>query len=378
MKHLLDVDELSWAETERILGRAAIQRRTLAAAPAGQPAEPVAVGPATAWAAAAMAPLAGRRVGLLFAEPSTRTRLSFEIAARQLGAETFVIDPGHSSLVKGETLADTVRTLGALGLHALVMRHHRAGAPWVAARYFNGAVVNAGDGWHAHPTQALLDLFTLRRALAARDGLADGTADGSGRLAGRKVAIVGDLLHSRVARSNAWTLVADGAELRVCGPRPWLRGWDELAAELAVKLPSGRLIVTDDLSAAIGGADAVMALRVQKERMRGGLSLAEYVARYQVTDERLSAARPGCLFMHPGPVNEGIEVTHALAVGPRSLVLEQVASGVPVRMAVLEALLGGDEPTGRSIGTERAAEGLAPGSAPVVDQSTRDLSSVSR
>jgi aspartate carbamoyltransferase catalytic subunit len=196
MRHLLDVDELTWAETERILARAAVHRQSLASAGGGRSSTaPESVGPPT---------LAGRRVGLLFAEPSTRTRLSFEIAARQLGAETFVIDPGRSSLVKGETLADTVRTLGALGLHALVMRHHRAGAPWVAARYFGGAIVNAGDGWHAHPTQALLDVFTLRRALGVGgagggESVGHGASERGGRLAGRKVVIVGVLLICRVS-----------------------------------------------------------------------------------------------------------------------------------------------------------------------------------
>jgi aspartate carbamoyltransferase catalytic subunit len=270
--------------------------------------------------------LRGRRVALLFAEPSTRTRLSFEMAARALGAETFVLDPGGSSLVKGETLADTARTLAALGTDVLVMRHHRAGSPWVAARHFAGSVVNAGDGWHAHPSQALLDLFTLRTTLGGRG------------LAGRKVVIVGDLRHSRVARSNAWTLTGDGAELWACGPRDWLRGWEEIAAAL----PAGsRLELTDDLSAALAGADAVMALRVQKERMRGDMSMAEYVARYQLTVTRMAEAKADAVFMHPGPVNEGIEVSAEVARGPRSLVNEQVRNGVPVRMAVLELLSAG-------------------------------------
>ncbi|CAN5753270.1 aspartate carbamoyltransferase catalytic subunit [soil metagenome] len=308
MRQLLDVDELTPGEIGGILRDAARLRRAYESGRRSTR-------------------LRGRRVALLFEEPSTRTRLSFEMAARALGAETFVVDPGRSSLVKGETLADTARTLASLGAHVLVLRHHRAGAPWVAARHFAGSVVNAGDGWHAHPTQALVDLFTLRSTF--------GTPD----LRGRKVAIVGDLLHSRVARSDAWALTGDGAEVWACGPTAWLRCWDELAAGL----PTGRrLEVTDDASAALRDADVVMALRVQKERMSGpDLSLADYVARYQVTVARMAAARPEALLMHPGPVNEGVEVSAAVARGPHSLVNEQVRNGVPVRMAVLARLAAG-------------------------------------
>jgi aspartate carbamoyltransferase catalytic subunit len=302
MRHLLDVDELSSRQIDALMARAADFRAVVDAG--GTP----------------PAALAGRRVALLFAEPSTRTRLSFEIAARNLGAQTFVIDPGGSSLVKGESLADTARTLTALGVDLLVMRHHRAGAPWVAARYFGGTVVNAGDGWHAHPSQALLDLFTLRRHWSART---DGAA---AALRGRKIVIVGDLRHSRVARSNMITLTAAGAEVWACGPAAWLRGW-----------PGRR--VSSELDAALAGADAVMALRVQKERMKGtSLELDAYVARYQLSEARLRQAAPGAVVLHPGPVNIGIELTAELASGPRSLILEQVHNGVPVRMAVLAEL----------------------------------------
>ena len=259
-------------------------------------------------------------MALLFAEASTRTRLSFEVAARELGAETFVIEPASSSMVKGETLVDTVRNLDAIGFDFLVLRHHRAGAAWVAARHFGGSVVNAGDGWHAHPTQALLDLLTLRRAFGGQAGLR-----------GRKVVIVGDVLHSRVARSNAWTLTRAGADVWLCAPERWLRAPDGVAVTL-----------TSDLDAALAGADAVMGLRVQRERMRGAaLSLGDYVARFQVTEQRLAAlAAPGSFYLHPGPINLGVEVTREVAVGPRSLVLEQVRNGVPVRMAVLAGLAG--------------------------------------
>ena len=290
--HLLDVDELDWQDISRLLAMAGDYREGLRGRA-----------------------LEGENVALLFAEPSTRTRLSFELAARRLGAETFVLEPLSSSMVKGETLVDTVRNLDAIGFSMLVVRHHRAGAAAVAARYFGGSVVNAGDGWHAHPTQALLDLFTLQREL--------------GGLARRKVCIVGDVLHSRVARSNVWTLTRAGAEVWLCGPSAWLRG---LAA-----LPA---VVSDDLGAAVDGADAVMGLRVQKERMAPGVSLDEYIARYQVTEERLARAAPRAVFLHPGPINEGVEVTREVARGPRSLVLEQARNGVPVRMAVLATLAG--------------------------------------
>ena len=290
--------------------------------------------------------LLGCRVVLLFAEPSTRTRISFEMAARGLSAETYVIDPASSSMAKGETLVDTVRNLDALGADMIVMRHHRAGAPWVVARHFGGAVVNAGDGWHAHPTQALLDLLTLRRAFG-------GAADA---LRGRKIAIVGDLLHSRVARSNVWTLTRAGADVWVSGPESWLRGYSELA-----------VTATADLDAALDGASAVMGLRVQKERMRGSaLSIGAYIARYQITEQRLGRAAVGAFYLHPGPINEGVEVTRAVTRGPRSLVLEQVANGLALRMAVL-ALLAPSAPRGL-----RGPTGGQTGS------STRDVSNAIR
>ncbi|MEP7361306.1 MAG: aspartate carbamoyltransferase catalytic subunit, partial [Chloroflexota bacterium] len=248
-----------------------------------------------------------------------------EMAARGLSAETYVVDPASSSMVKGETLVDTVRNLDALGADMIVMRHHRAGAPWVAARYFGGAVVNAGDGWHAHPTQALLDLLTLRRAFGG----------GPDALRGKKIAIVGDLLHSRVAHSNVWTLHGAGADVWVSGPEGWLRGYEQLPVR-----------VTTDVDAALDGASAVMGLRVQKERMSGSaLSIGAYIERFQISEERLARATAGAFYMHPGPINEGVEVTRAVARGPRSLVLEQVANGLAVRMAVL-AMLAPSAPRG--------------------------------
>ena len=301
-RHLLDVDELSAEEVGRLMSMADLFMDV-----------------------STRVVLHGAHVALLFAEPSTRTRLSFEMAARRLGGETYVLEPLTSSMVKGETLVDTVRNLDALGFRFLVVRHHRAGAAAVAARYFGGSVVNAGDGWHAHPTQALLDLFTLRQHFGGGDDA----------LRGRKVAIVGDVLHSRVAKSNAWTLAGAGAEVFLCGPREWLRGVDALPATL-----------TDDLNSALRDADAVMGLRVQKERMARGVSLDAYVERYQVTEARLSRLAPTAPYLHPGPINEGVETTREVARGPRSLVLAQARNGVPVRMAVLAALAGStDSPT---------------------------------
>ncbi len=325
LRHLLDVDQLSPAQLEAILVRAGELRDT---------------------GLMRADDLRGRRAALLFAEPSTRTRLSFEIAARNLGAETFLVEPRSSSMVKGETLADTVRNFNALGFDLLVLRHHRAGAPYVAARYFDGAVVNAGDGWHAHPTQALLDLLTLRRAFG-----------GEAELRGRKVVIVGDVLHSRVARSNIQTLTRAGVAVWLCGPRGWLQGLEASSVTLTTQLADG-----------LRDADAVMGLRVQRERMHGSaVSADEYVARYQVSEERLQIARPGAFYLHPGPINEGVEVTREVARGPRSLVLEQVRNGVAVRTAVLALL----QPAAQA----RAAQDQA---TPRAIPSTRDLSSVAR
>jgi aspartate carbamoyltransferase catalytic subunit len=303
-RHLLDVDTLTAEEVGRVMSMAEVFMDV-----------------------STRVVLRGAHVALLFAEPSTRTRLSFEIAARRLGGETYVIDPGSSSMVKGETLVDTVRNIDALGVRFLVVRHHRAGAAAVAARYFGGSVVNAGDGWHAHPTQALLDLFTLLRHFGSSD------------LNGRKVAIVGDVMHSRVAKSNVWTLSRAGAQVFLCGPREWLRGVEGLPATL-----------TDDLNSALRDADAVMGLRVQKERMARGVSLDAYIERYQVTEARLARLAPIAPYLHPGPINEGVETTREVARGPRSLVLQQARNGVPIRMAVLAALAGS---TDSSMQTDR-------------------------
>ena len=304
-RHLLDTDVLTWPEIERVMDLADGMREIFERRRPRSDA------------------LKGVGVTNLFYEASTRTRVSFEVAAKHLSADVVNVSAGGSSIEKGESLLDTMRTLEALGARVLVIRHAVSGAPYLVAQEFRGSVINAGDGRHAHPTQALLDLYTLRRHMP----------DGS--LEGRKVVILGDVLHSRVARSNLWTLTAAGANVWVCGPATLLRGFEAWAA--AGIGGARRFTVTSDVTAALRDADAVMALRLQQERMAAGLlpSVHEYAARFGLTTERLSGAAPGCLVMHPGPMNEGVEIAPDVASGPRSLITEQVANGVPVRMAVL-------------------------------------------
>jgi aspartate carbamoyltransferase catalytic subunit len=272
--------------------------------------------------------LRGRNVTILFYEASTRTRVSFEVAAKNLSADVVNITTATSSVTKGESLLDTVRTVEALGAQMLVMRHSVSGAPYLAAEIFSGSVLNGGDGWHAHPTQALLDLYTMR---ARFDGAS---------LVGRKVVILGDVLHSRVARSNIWTLTAAGADVWLCGPATLLRGFEAWAGRGAAD--GRRFHVTSSVDEALRDADVVMALRIQKERMASGLlpSLREYAARYGLTRERLAGARPDALVMHPGPMNEGVEIAADVAAGAQSLIEEQVRNGVAVRMALLYLLAG--------------------------------------
>jgi aspartate carbamoyltransferase catalytic subunit len=266
-------------------------------------------------------------VTILFYEASTRTRVSFEVAAKNLSADVVNIAAATSSVSKGESLVDTVKTVEALGAQILVMRHSVSGAPYLAAEIFGGSVVNGGDGWHAHPTQALLDLYTMRAHL-------DGSVEG------RKVVILGDILHSRVARSNIWSLTAAGADVWLCGPATLLRGFE--AWGLRGAADGRRFHVTSSLEEAVRDADVVMALRIQKERMSSGLlpSLREYAARYGLTRDRLALARPDALVMHPGPMNEGVEIAPDVAAGSQSLVEEQVRNGVAVRMALLYLLAG--------------------------------------
>ena len=216
-----------------------------------------------------------------------------------------------------------MRTLEALGARMLVVRHPRSGAPQLASEHFSGQVLNAGDGWHAHPTQALLDLFTLREVAGRR---------AARRV--RKVCIVGDVLHSRVARSDIWSLTCWGVDLWITGPTVFLRGFEAWARALPA---DRRLTVTGDLTTAIAGAAAVMALRVQRERLEGAgaPSEAAYAARWGLTEERIARHAPDAIVMHPGPVNEGVELPPDVVSGPRSVITRQVANGVPVRMAVM-------------------------------------------
>lgn len=300
-QHVLDLDDFHAAEIEHVLRTADAMKEIL-----GRPIKQV---PA----------LRGVTVVTLFYEASTRTRVSFELAGKRLGADVVNVAASSSSVSKGESLLDTAHTLRALGADILVMRHSEAGAPYLVARHVACHMINAGDGWHAHPTQALLDVYTLRERL--------------GDLRGRRVVILGDILHSRVARSDVWGLRALGADVTLCGP--------------ATLLPTGELPwpvqVSHVLDEAIVGADAIMPLRLQRERQTAGLlpSLREYIRRYALTRERLALARPGAVVMHPGPMNEGVEIMPDVAYGEQSVIADQVTNGVAIRMALLYLLGGG-------------------------------------
>ncbi len=262
--------------------------------------------------------LRGRTVINLFYESSTRTRSSFEVAERVLSADSLSIAAGTSSVTKGETLLDTAKNLEAMNPDMVVMRHASSGAPHFLARHCRFCVVNAGDGAHEHPTQALLDALTLRQR--------------KGRLKGLRVAIVGDITHSRVARSNLWLLSKMGAQVVLCGPPTVIPPGIEGVAP-----------VTYRIEEAIEGADAIMMLRIQLERMSGGFfpTLREYYRRFGLTEERARRAKKDVLIMHPGPLNRGVEIASEVADGPYSVILDQVTNGVAVRMAVLYLLLGG-------------------------------------
>ncbi len=305
-RHVLDLDDFSQDEITAVLdsakGMAEVLGRDIKKVPA----------------------LRGRVVVTLFYESSTRTRISFEEAGKVLSADVINMASSGSSVEKGESLLNTALTIQAMGVDTIVIRHPHAGAPYLLARYLDRVgIINAGDGMHAHPTQALLDMFTVREKL--------------GSLEGRKIVMVGDVLHSRVARSNIWGFAKMGAEVVLCGPNTLLPldllGGDggRVPAELAsVKMDT-------DLDRAIEGADVVMALRLQAERQQSGFlpSLREYIRRWQVTQARLDRAKRGALVMHPGPMNEGIEISSSIAHGGSSVIEEQVTSGVAVRMALL-------------------------------------------
>jgi aspartate carbamoyltransferase catalytic subunit len=265
--------------------------------------------------------LRGKTIVNLFYEPSTRTRTSFEIAEKRLSADTLNIAVSASSVLKGETLADTALNIEAMAPDMIVLRHAASGACHLLARLCASRIINAGDGTHEHPTQALLDAFTIR--------------EHKKRIEGLKVAIVGDLLHSRVLRSNVLLLTKLGADVWVCGPQTLVPVGIE---RLGVR-------VTTSVDEAVADADVIMMLRIQQERMNGAFfpSLREYFNTFGMTKARVALARPDVIIMHPGPMNRGVEIASDVADGPFSVILEQVANGVAVRMAVLYLLAGGAE-----------------------------------
>ncbi len=266
--------------------------------------------------------LRGKTVAWLFYEDSTRTRTSFETAARRLSADTVNFSVGSSSVNKGESLRDTALTIQAMGVDAIVVRHSAAGVPWQLARWLDCSVVNAGDGWHEHPTQALLDTYTLRQKW--------------GSLEGRRIAIVGDIKHSRVAGSNVHAFTALGADVVLVAP-PTL---------LPVNVDAWPVEVSHNLDSVLPTVDAAYLLRMQLERQKSSLvpSLREFNTRFGLTVERADAMAPDAVVMHPGPMNRGVEIAPEVADGPRSLIIDQVRNGVPVRMAVLYLLLGAGQP----------------------------------
>jgi aspartate carbamoyltransferase catalytic subunit len=263
--------------------------------------------------------LRNKRIVLLFYEASTRTRSSFEVAAKSLGAMTVLVLSSGSSIEKGESLLDTGYTLRGVGADAIVIRHPSAGAPHLIAKHLDIPVINAGDGMHEHPSQALLDAFTILKHKKSLKGL--------------QVAIIGDIYHSRVARSACHLLTKLGAKVTLCGP-------PELVPELAATLAPG-LRLTRHIEEALRGTDVVMLLRVQKERLAGQkIGLQDYVARYQMTAARLRLAKRDTIVMHPGPIIRGLELTSEVVDGPQSVIQEEVHNGVPVRMAILARALG--------------------------------------
>jgi len=302
-KHLLGIEELSKEEIELILQTASsfkeVSFRDIKKVPA----------------------LRGKTVVTLFFESSTRTRISFELAAKRLSADTLNIAINTSSTTKGETLLDTAKNIEAMNVDAMVVRHGSSGAPYILAQGLNCSVINAGDGCREHPTQALLDIFTLKEKL--------------GHIEGLRVAIVGDILHSRVARSNIWGLTKLGAKVTVCGPSTLMpRGVEQMG-----------VTVDYDLKHVLKNSDAVIALRLQKERQEAKFlpSLREYSRLFGINQDKLAHGSSDLIVMHPGPTNRGLELSADVADGKQSVILEQVTNGVAVRMAVLYLVLGAKE-----------------------------------
>lgn len=307
IKHILDIDSLSRGQVTNLLdsseGMLEVLGRDVKKTPA----------------------LRGKTIVTVFYENSTRTRISFEEAGKILGADVINVSVSASSVSKGESLYNTALTLQAMRVDALVIRHPHSGAPHFVARHVKAPVVNAGDGLHAHPTQALLDLFTLRQKL--------------GNLESKKIAIVGDVLYSRVARSDILALVKMGAEVVLCGPATLMpSGWRPGASSSEIGVENVQVV--RNVNEALEGADAVMTLRIQRERQDAGHlpDLREYSNIYGINRKRLALAKPGAPLLHPGPMNEGVEISSDVAHGAQSVVEEQVRNGVAVRMAVLYAI----------------------------------------
>ena len=312
-KHVLDLDDFSREEIAGVLESARSMKEVL-----GRDIKKV---PA----------LRGKVVVTLFYEASTRTRVSFEEAGKVLSADVINMAESGSSAEKGESLLNTGLTIQAMGVDTIVLRHPHSGAPYLLAQHLDKvSIINAGDGLHAHPTQALLDLYTVQ--------------DKMGELEGLKVVIVGDVLHSRVARSNIWGFAKMGAKVVLSGPATLMPPDLLRSRKGAARSRFASLVEVDtDLDRAIEGADVVMALRLQKERQNAGFlpSLREYIRRWQVTEERLAKAKPGAMVLHPGPMNEGIEISTSIAHGGSSAIEDQVTNGVAVRMALLFQLTTG-------------------------------------
>jgi len=302
-RHVLDIQDFSVEEIELVMQLADVMSHQLAA-PMKE-----------AYS------LRGKTVITLFYEASTRTRGSFEIAAKNLGANVTNMTVQSSSISKGESLINTLRTFESIGADIVVMRHPLSGAHYCAAPHIQSHLINAGDGWHAHPTQALLDLYTMRQHL--------------GTVQGRKIVIIGDIKHSRVAHSNIWCLSKMGAHVVLCAPPTLLPAGLEKAHDCFPKVE-----VDNNIHTALVDADVIIELRLQKERMRGDLlpGIDEFIFGYQLNSSRLALAKPQAIVMHPGPVNEGVELSTDILNGPQAVVDNQVTNGVAVRMAILQLL----------------------------------------
>ena len=308
-RHILDLDDFSSEEIAEVLSNAQVMREVL-----HRDIKKVPI-------------LRGKTVITMFHEPSTRTRVSFEQAGKILSADVINVSEEGSSAGKGESLYNTALTIQAMNADIIVLRHSHAGAPHFLARHLDSCVINAGDGLHAHPTQALLDMYTIQSHL--------------GNIEGLRVVMVGDIMHSRVARSNLWGLTKMGARVVLCAPQTlippdFLNGYRSVPGH-----PFGSVEIHTSVDRALEGADVVMALRLQSERQHAGLlpTLREYSRMYSITPKRLELAKPNVLVMHPGPMNEGIEIDPEVAHGARSVIEEQVTNGVAVRMALLYSVV---------------------------------------